>query len=135
LLRELGWIADRSSDDGTGRAAGGEQRRQEAARRDPMIAKAVGVLDTLSADPEVQRMAAEREEAFLMHRFELGEAFREGEARGRAEAHLALLQARGLEVPGDVRDRIQACTDLATLDRWIGRALTAQSAAQVVGEG
>jgi hypothetical protein len=46
-----------------------------------------------------------------------------------------MLHARGLEVPGDVRDRIQACTDLATLDRWIGRAVTARSAAEAIGEG
>ncbi|MGK3985836.1 hypothetical protein WME99_22505 [Sorangium sp. So ce136] len=47
-------------------------------------------------------------------------------AKGRIEAKaqdvLAFLEARGLEIPADVRERVLASTDLAELDRWIRRA-------------
>ena len=57
-----------------------------------------------------------------------------GEAAGRAHALLAVLAARGLEVPEDVRARIVGCPDLARLDRWLSRAVTAPSAAEAVHE-
>jgi predicted transposase/invertase (TIGR01784 family) len=53
----------------------------------------------------------------------------EGEARGKAAAVLAVLAARGIEVDEETRARIAACTDGATLDRWIVRAATTSSAA------
>jgi hypothetical protein len=56
----------------------------------------------------------------------------EGEAAGRAHALLAVLAARCLEVPADVRARITACTDLGLLDAWLARAVTATSVAEVV---
>ena len=43
---------------------------------------------------------------------------------------LAVLGARGLT--DEVRARIQACTDIPTLDRWIARAATAATAEEVV---
>ncbi len=51
----------------------------------------------------------------------------EGEAKGKAEALLAVLTARGLLVPAAERARIAACSDLATLDRWIAQAVVAKS--------
>jgi hypothetical protein len=52
-----------------------------------------------------------------------------GEARGKAigevEALLAILDARRVEVPDDIRAEITNCTDLAQLDTWIRRAATA----------
>jgi hypothetical protein len=57
----------------------------------------------------------------------------EGEAAGRAHALLAVLVARGLDVPEDVRARITACSDLALLDAWLARAVKASSAADVIG--
>jgi hypothetical protein len=56
----------------------------------------------------------------------------EGEAAGRAHALLAVLSARGLDVPQDVRARIVAWCELARLDAWLARAVTATSAAEVV---
>ena len=58
---------------------------------------------------------------------ELAEAkFAQGETKGRAEAKtaaiLAVLAARGIAVSAEARARIEACTDLGTLDRWIARA-------------
>jgi hypothetical protein len=58
-----------------------------------------------------------------------------GRNEGRAAALIAFLLTRGLEVPDQVRGRITACSDLATLDRWIARAVTAASADEVVREG
>jgi len=58
----------------------------------------------------------------------------EGRAEGGAHAILAVLAARGLDVPDEVRARITACTDLARLDAWLARAVTASSAAEVIGE-
>lgn len=49
----------------------------------------------------------------------------DGFTEAKAAAVLAILAARGLAVSNEARTRIEACTDVATLDRWITRALTA----------
>jgi hypothetical protein len=51
----------------------------------------------------------------------------EGEARGQQQALLAFLSARGLHISAAQQKRIQECTDLDTLARWIQRAATAAS--------
>ncbi len=62
----------------------------------------------------------------------------EGEALGRAagealgRALLALLDARRIAVPPQVRDRVLGCTDVPTLDEWIVRAATANAIADVI---
>ena len=60
------------------------------------------------------------------------EGLTQGEAVGEARAILTLLDARGIAVSEAVRARILACTDLATLDRWVRRAATARTASAVV---
>ena len=55
------------------------------------------------------------------------------EARGEARAVLTVLEARGVAVPAEVRDKILACTDLAQLDSWLRRATTATYIHEVVG--
>jgi hypothetical protein len=61
----------------------------------------------------------------------------EGEAKGRAEgrqdALLTLLQARGIPASQQDATRIRACSDAATLGRWIERAATASSVREVLG--
>ena len=52
----------------------------------------------------------------------------EGEAKGEATALLTFLDARGIHVGDEHKERIQACTDLDVLQRWIRRAATAASA-------
>jgi Uma2 family endonuclease len=52
---------------------------------------------------------------------------------GRANALLAVLSARGLEVSDDERARILACRDGAVLDAWIRRAATVDKLADVLG--
>lgn len=56
----------------------------------------------------------------------------EGEARGRAEALLTLLEARGLAVTDEQRARILACTDRASLERWIVAAVSAESTDEAI---
>jgi hypothetical protein len=58
----------------------------------------------------------------------------QGRVEGQAGAILRVLEARGLAVPDAVRDRILRCTDSALLERWIGRAAIAVSAADVIGD-
>ncbi len=55
-----------------------------------------------------------------------------GESKGKAEALLAVLTARGVEVPEVVKQKILACRDLATLDRLLVQAATATSPADVL---
>lgn len=54
-----------------------------------------------------------------------GRGEREGLAKGRAEALLGFLEARGIVVPGPDEKRILDCDDLGQLDEWIQRAATA----------
>lgn len=57
----------------------------------------------------------------------------EGQAKGKAESLLALLIGRGFRVSPAFRKKILACTDQTQLDRWFQIALTAKSAAEVLG--
>jgi hypothetical protein len=56
----------------------------------------------------------------------------EGKAEGEAEAVLAVLAARGIAVTPDQESRIKRCTDLDQLGSWLRRAVTAESADQVL---
>jgi hypothetical protein len=51
----------------------------------------------------------------------------EGEARGEARSVLTVLDARGLVVSAEQKERITACTDLELLGRWLRTAVTARS--------
>ena len=55
----------------------------------------------------------------------------EGEERGRAQGEAAMvlrvLTARGFTVTDDIRQRVQACTDLDQIEAWGDRAATAGS--------
>jgi hypothetical protein len=61
------------------------------------------------------------------------EGIREGETRGQAKSLLTLLDARGIKVNSAMRAKILACTDAATLDRWLKNALHASSVAEIIG--
>ena len=58
----------------------------------------------------------------------------QGEARGEAKAVLAVLSARGIDVPEEVRVRIWECTDLALLESWVRRAVTVASIDELFDE-
>ena len=55
-----------------------------------------------------------------------------GFAKGKAAAVLAILAARNLHVSAEIRARIEACEEPATLDRWIAQAMKAMSAEEVL---
>jgi hypothetical protein len=56
----------------------------------------------------------------------------EGRVEGKVEAILAVLAARGLPVSQDVRAVIEACRDVARLDAWIARGVTANTAREML---
>jgi hypothetical protein len=58
----------------------------------------------------------------------------EGEARGKAEAVLRLLDARHLVPSSEQRQQVTSCTDALQLDRWFDRAITAGTAAEVFAD-
>ncbi|MBK6691805.1 MAG: hypothetical protein IPG50_06310 [Myxococcales bacterium] len=59
----------------------------------------------------------------------------EGREEGRVAALLAILEARGLSVSEAEQAAVAACTDAALLTRWIRKAATAATVAEVFAEG
>ncbi|WP_231864603.1 hypothetical protein [Sorangium cellulosum] len=55
-----------------------------------------------------------------------------GLLEAKAQAVLAVLDARGLEVPAEIRERVLASTDIAELDRWIRRAASVRDARELL---
>ena len=72
-------------------------------------------------------MAPQIEPSTEAHRQSYDRGKAEGEARGKAEALLMILKQCHLKVTQGQQCHILACTDLATLDRWLGRALSIAS--------
>jgi hypothetical protein len=60
------------------------------------------------------------------------DGLREGKLDGLREALLRLLARAGIALTEDDRARIQACTDAATLDRWVENVLGAKTAVDVL---
>ncbi len=57
---------------------------------------------------------------------------REGEIKGKRDVLLRLLARAGIALSDDDRARVDACTDLAILDRWVDNVLGAKTAADVL---
>jgi hypothetical protein len=55
----------------------------------------------------------------------------EGKAEGKAEGVLAVLEARGLTLTQEQRQRILDSKDTAELDRWLRRAVTIETASDL----
>ncbi len=64
----------------------------------------------------------------------LQQGLAKGLTRGRAEYILRTLAARGVQVDEAARQRIFACTDLVTLDRWFDRSLNATTLSEVLDD-
>ncbi|MGK3960214.1 Rpn family recombination-promoting nuclease/putative transposase [Sorangium sp. So ce118] len=96
------------------------QAEQEAYQR---------VMDEIQQARELVKLAADAEARAVDAE---ARGRQEGLIAGQARAILAVLAARGIAVESETRARIAACTDAATLDRWIARAATAASAEEVV---
>jgi hypothetical protein len=58
----------------------------------------------------------------------------EGLRQGRAEAILRILTVRGVQVDEAARQRILACSDVATLDRWLDLSLKATTLSEVLDD-
>ncbi|MET9708298.1 hypothetical protein [Streptomyces griseus] len=58
----------------------------------------------------------------------------EGRVEGRGEDILRILAVRGVAVPEEARQRIAGCRDLAVLDVWFERAITATTVDAVLAE-
>ena len=56
----------------------------------------------------------------------------EGALAGLRDALVALLEARGVAASDTLRARLRACDDVATLKRWLARAVTARRADDVL---
>jgi len=63
------------------------------------------------------------------------EEFRdEGRAQRGAEDIVLVLEARGLDVSDEVRERVTGCDDPDLLREWLTRAVTAPSAEAIFAE-
>lgn len=51
----------------------------------------------------------------------------QGRAEGKADDVLVVLEARGMDVAAEIRERISGCTDVDQLGVWLRRAVTAGS--------
>ncbi|MCP4662857.1 MAG: hypothetical protein GY856_46285 [bacterium] len=58
----------------------------------------------------------------------------EGEARGLAEAILRAFKHHGIELEAPNRRALLACRDRALLERWLDKALAAESASNILAE-
>jgi hypothetical protein len=57
----------------------------------------------------------------------------EGKAEGARTALVAFITSRGLTLGDEDRARIAACSDVATLEAWVGRAARATAVAEIFG--
>ncbi len=90
-------------------------------------------------------LSEEARKAFLMHSqgvqffhhsqqesYDKGKA--EGTAASKAAAVVTVLEARGLSLSDEQRERLSATTDLSLLDEWIRRAATIQTTEELFRE-
>jgi hypothetical protein len=61
----------------------------------------------------------------------LEKGLEQGLEQAKSEYVLKALDKRGLELTMEQREQVSACTDLAQLDQWFDRALTAATTADV----
>ena len=54
-----------------------------------------------------------------------------GKAEGMAQTLFKLLHVKGLAVPTELAARVESCQDLAQLDRWAERVLSATTFGEV----
>jgi|GEM_PF-3288485 len=95
----------------------------------PVLARAKGALDFLSAQPDAQELARQRELA----QYNYNSAIHEAEVRGKAEALLSLLDTRGMPVTEAQRKRIMGCRDVPRIEQWLRRAVSVLSVDELLG--
>jgi hypothetical protein len=55
----------------------------------------------------------------------------QGAVQAKAEDVLKVMHVRAIDVTAEQREQVSSCTDIAQLDEWFDRALTAQTAADI----
>jgi predicted transposase/invertase (TIGR01784 family) len=86
-----------------------DEERQTLADEDPIMSLARTTLEELSADPEAQRLAREREDAIFLHEYFMARSRREGHEEGKIEGKIegkAEGKAEGLRE--DIRELCEA---------------------------
>ncbi|MEU1517013.1 hypothetical protein ABZ490_33525 [Streptomyces sp. NPDC005811] len=87
--------------------------------------------EEVRADPALAALAAD----LSFHKSFISEEIRdEGRAQRGAEDVLLVLEARGLGVTDEIRERIIACDDPDLTRIWLRRAATTASAAEIFAE-
>ena len=105
-------------------AAAGLDERRAALYADLVMASLSDAV-TQELNAMVQSGEYQYQSKFAKEHIAKGRA--EGIAAGKAEVVLRILAGRGLSVSDVQRSRVLECTDNATLDRWVDRALQATS--------
>jgi hypothetical protein len=72
-------------------------------------------------EPQIEKFFTEA------HRRSYDQGKAKGEASAEAKALVMILKRRGLAITDEQQQQIGTCTDLATLDRWLDRALSVTS--------
>jgi hypothetical protein len=75
---------------------------------------------------------SEYEKTFVEQIHDEGKA--EGIAEGEAKVLLRLLAAKHLDPSAEQQARVTSCTDVAQLERWIDRVITATTATEVFAD-
>ena len=94
--------------------------------------KVAALLDAAAANQAVVEALAAQGDPTIRSREAAARS--EGEARGKSNAILQFLEARGIAVSPSQREEILRCADFDRLDRWTRRAALASSAAEVLAE-
>jgi flagellar biosynthesis/type III secretory pathway protein FliH len=97
----------------------------------------MGALDLIRAEGvaegRAEGVAEGRAEGVAEGRAEgVAEGRAEGEAKGGAKMLIEVLRARGVSLGASAEQRILATGDLATLERWMHRALAARTIDEVL---
>lgn len=106
-----------------------------------LVLSALGAAARAVLEELMQSGKYEYQSEFAKHYIAVGEAqgraqgealgLEKGEALGEAKSVLIVLEARGLAIPTDARARIEACTDVPTLDTWLRRAASATTVDEI----
>jgi len=102
---------------------------------DPCLVTPLAVaalLDAAAADNAVIEALNAKDNPALRERESAARA--EGQAEGRADDVIKILETRGLPVSESQRQEFLRCRDLDRLDRWLRRAVLARAADEVVAE-
>ena len=87
------------------------------------------LVSTARADDDIARALLLKRNRVLLQKLAEGRA--EGKAEGKAEALLMVLTARGIVIDEVTRTRLLGERDAERLDRWMARATTCQTLAEL----